>query len=68
MFNRPINVYQYSLQPINTFHGSNATDNVPIRVSYHGSVHYNSVVNPFEATVGVGLGLPEFYPGVSCQS
>lgn len=37
--------------------------NPPIRLSYHGSVHYNSVVDPFTPTVGVGLGLANYIPG-----
>ncbi|KAI8511446.1 OTU domain-containing protein 5 [Branchiostoma belcheri] len=53
MYNRPIEVYQYS------------TDNEPIRVSYHMKRHYNSIVNPWKATIGVGLGLPAFKPGLA---
>jgi len=41
------------------------TDNAPIRLSYHQNNHYNSVVDPFTATVGVGLGLAGHKPGVS---
>ena len=50
-------------EPINIFHGALKTDNEPIRLSYHRGVHYNSLVDPFKATVGVGLGLPGFVPG-----
>uniref|UniRef100_A0A3P8WG66 OTU deubiquitinase 5a n=1 Tax=Cynoglossus semilaevis TaxID=244447 RepID=A0A3P8WG66_CYNSE len=38
------------------------------RVSYHRNIHYNSVVNPNKATIGVGLGLPAFKPGYAEQS
>ncbi|XP_022301679.2 OTU domain-containing protein 5-A-like [Crassostrea virginica] len=62
IFSRPIEVYQYSIDPINTF---NKTENEPIRISYHGSVHYNSIVDPFKATIGVGLGLPGLQPGLA---
>jgi len=55
----------WTVDPINTFHGSYKTDNEPIRLSYHGNVHYNSVVDPRNATIGVGLGLPGLQPGVS---
>lgn len=66
LYNRPIEVYQCtSLDPINTFHSSYQTDNEPIRLSYHRSVHYNSVVNPDKATIGVGLGLPGYQPGLA---
>ncbi len=52
-------------EPMNTFHTINATDNEPLRLSYHRNIHYNSVVNPYKATIGVGLGMPSFVPGVS---
>ncbi|KAK2183117.1 hypothetical protein NP493_323g06075 [Ridgeia piscesae] len=65
LYNRPIEVYQYSTEPINTFHGAYKTDNDPIRLSYHRNIHYNSVVNPSKATVGVGLGLPGYQPGLA---
>uniref|UniRef100_A0A4W2DQU8 ubiquitinyl hydrolase 1 n=1 Tax=Bos indicus x Bos taurus TaxID=30522 RepID=A0A4W2DQU8_BOBOX len=65
MYNRPVEVYQYSTEPINTFHGIHQNEDEPIRVSYHRNIHYNSVVNPNKATIGVGLGLPSFKPGVS---
>ncbi|KAH8031876.1 hypothetical protein HPB51_021065 [Rhipicephalus microplus] len=68
MFNRPIEVYHYSSEPINIFHGGQQTDNEPIRLSYHRNVHYNSIVDPYKATVGVGLGLPSFKPGLADKS
>lgn len=64
MFNRPIEVYHYSSEPINTFQGPKS-ESEPIRLSYHRSVHYNSIVDPFKASVGVGLGLPAYDPGVA---
>ncbi|XP_067144265.1 OTU domain-containing protein 5-B isoform X1 [Centruroides vittatus] len=64
MFNRPIEVYHYSIEPINIFHGE-FTDNAPIRLSYHRNIHYNSIVDPYKATIGVGLGLPSLKPGVN---
>lgn len=63
LYNRPFEVYQYSIDPINTFQSSHRTDNVPVRLSYHQNSHYNSVIDPYKATVGVGLGLPSFKPG-----
>jgi OTU domain-containing protein 5 len=39
------------------------SDNEPIRLSYQRGSHYNSIVNPYKATIGVGLGLPSFSPG-----
>ncbi|XP_034392252.1 OTU domain-containing protein 5-A isoform X2 [Cyclopterus lumpus] len=68
MYNRPVEVYQYSTEPINTFHGIHQNNDEPIRVSYHRNIHYNSVVNPNKATIGVGLGLPAFKPGYAEQT
>lgn len=39
------------------------SDNEPIRLSYQRGSHYNSIVDPFKATIGVGLGLPSYNPG-----
>lgn len=64
MFNRPVEVYHYTSEPINIFQCPQSEDE-PIRLSYHRSVHYNSIVNPFKATVGVGLGLPDYDPGLA---
>uniref|UniRef100_A0A8C5N448 ubiquitinyl hydrolase 1 n=1 Tax=Leptobrachium leishanense TaxID=445787 RepID=A0A8C5N448_9ANUR len=68
MYNRPVEVYQNGTEPINTFHGIQQNEDEPIRVSYHRNIHYNSVVNPNKATIGVGLGLPSFKPGYADQS
>ncbi|XP_069604036.1 OTU domain-containing protein 5 isoform X2 [Ranitomeya imitator] len=68
MYNRPVEVYQYGTEPINTFHGIQQNEDEPIRVSYHRNIHYNSVVNPNKATIGVGLGLPSFKPGYAEQT
>lgn len=68
MYNRPVEVYQYGTEPINTFHSIHQNHDEPIRVSYHRNIHYNSVVNPNKATIGVGLGLPAFKPGFADQS
>ena len=38
-------------------------ENEPIRLSYQRGSHYNSIVDPYKATIGVGLGLPSFNPG-----
>lgn len=64
IYNRNIEVYCFGKEPINTFHGKQETDNEPIRLSYE-SRHYNSIVDPHKATIGVGLGLPSFTPGAA---
>ncbi|CAN4119192.1 unnamed protein product [Withania somnifera] len=56
MYNRPIHIYSYSTEPINTFHGSYNTDSPPVRLSYHHGNHYNSLVDPRRLTIGAGLG------------
>ncbi|OIT39330.1 PREDICTED: OTU domain-containing protein 5-like [Nicotiana attenuata] len=56
MYNRPIHIYSYSIEPMNTFHGSYNSDSPPIRLSYHHGNHYNSLVDPRRLTVGAGLG------------
>ncbi|KAF4532642.1 hypothetical protein B566_EDAN009823 [Ephemera danica] len=43
-------------------------NNEPIRLSYEQGCHYNSIVDPHKATVGVGLGLPGFKPGLADQN
>lgn len=64
LYNRPFEIYQYATEPINTFQTSHLSSNPPIRVSYHQNSHYNSVIDPYKATIGVGLGLPSFKPGM----
>ncbi|CAF0954080.1 unnamed protein product [Adineta ricciae] len=68
LYNRPIEVYEYSTEPINVVHGMYKTDNEPIRLSYHCGVHYNSIVDPWRPTAGHGLGLPDLEPGHAQQS
>lgn len=51
------------IEPINIFHTMVESDNEPIRLSYQRGSHYNSIVDPFKATIGVGLGLPSYNPG-----
>ncbi|CAD6190690.1 unnamed protein product [Caenorhabditis auriculariae] len=77
MFARPVEVYQYSDEPINILLPRNmeasgerpatepAQQNAPLRLSYHGAVHYNAIVDPHAATIGVGLGLPGMVPGAA---
>lgn len=67
---RPIEIYEYSTEPKNIFNpriepSSSLEPNAPLRLSYHGSSHYNSVVDPLNATIGVGLGLPGYSPGAA---
>lgn len=50
------------VEPINIFNGPNVINtNEPIRLSYHRMCHYNSISNPNNPSVGVGLGLPNYH-------
>jgi OTU domain-containing protein 5 len=63
LYNRPIEIYS-ATEPLNIFQGDYVKDNYPIRMSYHEGNHYNSVIDPNNPTIGVGLGLPNLQPGV----
>lgn len=65
MYNRPIVVYMYSDEPINSFQAESADGGIPLRLSYHGRNHYNVLVDPGQPDVGVGLGLPGLQPGLA---
>lgn len=56
---------EFLTEPINIFHTTVKSDNEPIRLSYQRDSHYNSIVDPYKATVGVGLGLPSYSPGAA---
>jgi hypothetical protein len=54
IYNRPIEIYSHSIEPLKTFHETDksytrGTDRginhkwLPIRLSYHGKAHYNSL-------------------------
>ena len=55
-------------EPINIFQHIPRSDSelsIPIRLCYHRGVHYNSLVDPNNASLGVGLGLPGLKPGIN---
>jgi hypothetical protein len=60
-----LGLYLTILEPINIFLGKHKNDNEPIRLSYQRGSHYNSIVDPYKATIGVGLGLPSYTPGLA---
>eukprot|EP00742_Colponemidia_sp_Colp-10_P004703 GILJ01005016.1.p1 GENE.GILJ01005016.1~~GILJ01005016.1.p1 ORF type:complete len:538 (-),score=65.74 GILJ01005016.1:200-1813(-) len=43
IYNRPVEIYAYSNVPMRTFHEAAIALSVPIRLSYHGRSHFNSV-------------------------
>lgn len=65
LYHRPVEVYSYSLEPQNIFHQVYRTENAPIRLTYHQGNHYNALIDPDNPSVGVGLGLPAFEPGLA---
>ena len=47
IYDRPIELYAYSKVPMRTFHESHGSEGTqPIRLSYHGKSHFNSIM-PF---------------------
>eukprot|EP00347_Sterkiella_histriomuscorum_P002114 403369422 len=50
IYNRPIEIYAYRAEPMRTFHEDEhrGRGTKPIRLSYHGNKHYNSIteINP----------------------
>nr|CAH8830952.1 unnamed protein product [Trichobilharzia regenti] len=64
LYNRPVEIYHSSVEPINVFHADYSKE-FPIRLSYHGRVHYNSIVDPFNPSFGHGLGMPNYQPGLA---
>jgi len=68
MYCRPIHIYCYSSEPINIFQHipqSESEVSIPMRLCYHRGVHYNSLVDPNNASLGMGLGLPGLKPGIN---
>merc|ERR1711916_306749 len=59
IYNRPIEVYSEDVVPLNIFQGRTASSNAPIRLSYHGGNHYNSIIDPASPAFGVGLGITD---------
>ncbi len=43
IYDRSIQIYAYSGEPMRTFHEVSTNNQEPIKLSYHGSSHYNSV-------------------------
>eukprot|EP01125_Pyxidicula_operculata_P015608 TRINITY_DN5322_c0_g2_i1.p2 TRINITY_DN5322_c0_g2~~TRINITY_DN5322_c0_g2_i1.p2 ORF type:complete len:401 (-),score=70.19 TRINITY_DN5322_c0_g2_i1:42-1244(-) len=58
VYNRPIHVYSNDEKPMVVAQGNYTTqNNLPIRLSYHYGNHYNSVYDPKEPVIGIGIGL-----------
>ncbi|XP_067647505.1 uncharacterized protein Duba [Eurosta solidaginis] len=63
IYNRPVEVYSYKPTPINIFNSEQMNKGyAPLRLSYQHGSHYNAIIDPYEPTVGVGLGLAGYKP------
>lgn len=63
LYNRPVELYCYQTEPINIFNSDQLKNGYePLRLSYQRGSHYNAVLNPYKASVGVGLGLAGYSP------
>lgn len=63
IYNRPVELYCYQAEPINIFNSDQIKQGYePLRLSYQRGSHYNAILNPYKATVGVGLGLAGYRP------
>lgn len=63
MYNRSVELYCYQLEPINIFSSDQINNgNEPLRLSYQRGSHYNAILDPYKASVGVGLGLAGYRP------
>lgn len=61
---RPITHPSFSIpEPINIFNSEQKNNGYePLRLSYQRSSHYNAILDPYKASVGVGLGLAGYKP------
>ncbi|XP_073843174.1 deubiquitinating enzyme A isoform X2 [Musca autumnalis] len=63
IYSRPVEVYCYKPTPINIFNSEQQNNGYPpLRLSYQRGSHYNAILDPYNATVGVGLGLAGYKP------
>uniref|UniRef100_A0A1B0CPU0 ubiquitinyl hydrolase 1 n=1 Tax=Lutzomyia longipalpis TaxID=7200 RepID=A0A1B0CPU0_LUTLO len=65
IYNRPVELYCYQTKPINIFNPGQCDNGYePLRLSYQRCSHYNAILDPFKASVGVGLGLAGYKPEI----
>ncbi|XP_037933289.1 OVARIAN TUMOR DOMAIN-containing deubiquitinating enzyme 7 [Teleopsis dalmanni] len=68
IYNRPVEVYSYKPTPINIFNSEQLKNGLaPLRLSYQRGSHYNAILDPYNATVGVGLGLAGYKPDLQTK-
>jgi len=67
LFNRTIETYAPSsggtFRRLNILQGNYKNSEPPIRLLYRNNNHYDALIDPFEASIGVGLGIPELGAG-----
>ncbi|KAL5292684.1 OTUD5 family protein [Megaselia abdita] len=68
IYNRSVEVYCYNAAPVNIFNKEQMENGYPpLRLSYQHGTHYNAILDPYNATVGVGLGLAGYKPEMQTQ-
>ncbi|XP_033239745.1 OTU domain-containing protein 5-B isoform X2 [Drosophila pseudoobscura] len=68
IYSRTVEVYCYQATPINIFNSEQSQAGYPpLRLSYQRGSHYNAILDPYNASVGVGLGLAGYKPQVQTK-
>ncbi|XP_034482591.1 OTU domain-containing protein 5-B isoform X2 [Drosophila innubila] len=68
IYSRTVEVYCYQSTPINIFNSEQSQAGYPpLRLSYQRGSHYNAILDPYNATVGVGLGLAGYKPEIQTK-
>ncbi|EDW72753.1 uncharacterized protein Dwil_GK17016 [Drosophila willistoni] len=68
IYSRTVEVYCYQANPINIFNSEQSQPGYPpLRLSYQRGSHYNAILDPYNATVGVGLGLAGYKPALQTK-
>lgn len=61
IYNRSVELYCYNIEPINIFNSEQINNGYePLRLSYQRGSHYNAIINPLKASIGVGLGFADY--------
>ena len=58
LYNRPVEIRIPGQKTLRICEVENDAKVTPLRLSYHNNNHYNSIRDPKDTTVGLGLGLP----------
>jgi OTU domain-containing protein 5 len=67
LYNRPFEVYEYSIAPVKCLSRAQNVNRIPIRISYHRKCHFNSLYDPNASPkLGLGLGLSKTFRTPDC--